>query len=89
MAKFTTRGGGYQSLSAIAVEVGITPRIARRGVGTSAKLVRHRWVVGWTFAWFAQFRRLATRYDRRAGIHMALAKLATAIIRMKQIRRFC
>jgi len=67
----------------------ITPRIARRGVEISSKLGRHRWVVERTFAWFAQFRRLATRYDRRADIHMALTKLATAIICMNQIRRFC
>ena len=65
------------------------PRIARRGVETSARLGRHRWVVERTFAWFSQFRRLATRYDRRTDIHMALTKLATAIICMNQIKRFC
>ena len=70
-------------------ERSIIPRIGRRGVETSTKLGRHRWVVERTFAWFAQFRRLATRYDRRADIHMALTKLATAIICMNQIRRFC
>ena len=37
----------------------------------------------------ARFRRLATRYDRRADIHIALTKLATAIICMNQIKRFC
>jgi transposase len=67
----------------------IIPRIARRGVETSAKLGRHRWVVERTFAWLAQFRRLATRYDRRADIHMAFTKLAVAIVCMNQIRRFC
>ena len=67
----------------------VTPRIARRGVETSAKLGRHRWVVERTFAWFAQFRRLATRYDRRADIHLALTKLATAIICINQTKQFC
>jgi transposase len=67
----------------------ITPRIARRGVDTSAKLGRHRWVVERTFAWFAQFRRLATRYERRADIHMAFTKLASALICMNQIKQFC
>ena len=66
----------------------IMPRIARRGVETSAKLGRHRWVVERTFAWFAQFRCLAIRYDRRADIHMAPTKLATAIICLNQIKRF-
>ena len=65
-----------------------TPHRAPR-VETSAKLGRHRWVVERTFAWLSQFRRLATRCDRRADIHTALTKLATAIICMSQIRRFC
>ena len=66
----------------------IIPRIARRGVETSAKLGRHRWVVERTFAWFSQFRRLATRYNQRADIHMAFAMLAKAVVRMNQIRQF-
>ena len=32
---------------------GIRPRIARKGVETSARLGRHRWVVERTFAWLA------------------------------------
>ena len=67
----------------------ITPRIARRGIETNAKLGRHRWVVERTFARFAQFRRLATRYERRADIHIALTTLAASMICMNQINRFC
>ena len=67
----------------------VTSRIARRGVESSQKLGRHRWVVERTFAWLAQFRRLDVRYERRADIHMALSKLACAIICIRQIRRFC
>ena len=67
----------------------ITPRIARRGIETSQKLGRHRWVVERTFAWLAQFRRLAIRYERRADIHLALTTLACAVICLRQIRRFC
>ena len=67
----------------------VTPRIARRGIETSQKLGRHRWVVERTFAWLAQFRRLAARYERRADIHMAFTKLACTIICLRQIRRFC
>ena len=36
---------------------GIQPRIARRGVDSSEKLGRHRWVVERTHAWFNRFRR--------------------------------
>lgn len=67
----------------------IRPRIARKGVEPSARLGRHRWVVERTFAWFAQFRRLAVRYERRADIHLAFTKLTAALICMNQIRRFC
>jgi IS5 family transposase len=67
----------------------IRPRIARKGVETSARLGRHRWVAPRTFAWLAQFRRLALRFERRADIHLAFTKLAAALICMNQIKRFC
>jgi IS5 family transposase len=41
---------------------GIIPRIARRGVDTSQRLGRYRWVVERSFAWINQFRRLIVRY---------------------------
>jgi transposase len=67
----------------------IVPRIARKGIDSSAHLGRHRWVVERTFAWFARFRRLATRYERRVDIHKAFTTLAAALICIKQSRRFC
>ena len=48
----------------------IKHRIARRGVGTSQRLGRHRWVVERTHAWMARLRRPAVRYERREDIHM-------------------
>ena len=65
------------------------PRIARRGIEDGKRLGRHRWVVERSFAWFARFRRLVVRYERRADIHLAFTTLAAAIICLKQIRRFC
>ncbi len=68
----------------------IQPRIARRGVETSAKLGRHRWVVERTLAWFSQFRRLAIRYERRADIHLAFTTLASALFTWRFVKRwFC
>ena len=67
----------------------IQPRVARRGIESSARLWRHRWVVERTLAWFSQFRRLATRYERRADIHEAFVILGCALICLNQIRRFC
>jgi IS5 family transposase len=49
----------------------IKPRIARRGIETSQKLGRHRWVTERSFAWFNKFRRLTIRYERRIDIHHA------------------
>jgi IS5 family transposase len=67
----------------------IKPRIARRGVDSSAHLGKHRWVVERSFAWLARFRRLSIRYERRADLHLAFTTLACAVICLKQIRRFC
>jgi transposase len=46
-------------------ERNITPRIARRGVEGSRRLGGHRWVIERTLAWFARFRRLTVRCERR------------------------
>ena len=62
---------------------GIVPRIARRGVESSERLGRYRWVVERTFAWLHRFRRLVIRYERRADIHLAFLLLACAIICFK------
>lgn len=59
---------------------GVKPRIARRGIESSQKLGRHRWVVERTFAWLNRFRRLAVRYERRADIHHALTALGCSLI---------
>ena len=59
---------------------GIASRIARRGVETSQKLGRHRWVIERTFAWINRFRRLVTRYERRSDIHYAFTALACSLI---------
>lgn len=54
---------------------GIQPHIARRGVESSERLGRHRWVVERTLAWFARMRRLSIRYERRLYIHHAFTSL--------------
>lgn len=68
----------------------IQHRIARRGIESSQRLGRHRWVVERTLAWLAQFRRLAIRYERRDDIHLAFTTLAGALIVWRFIERwFC
>lgn len=68
---------------------GIVPRIARRGIESSERLGRHRWVVERTHAWFNRFRRLPVRYERRADIYEAFTSLAASLITLNQIRQFC
>jgi IS5 family transposase len=59
---------------------GIKRRIARKRVEGSEKLGRHRWVVEWTLAWLAKFRRLTIRYERRDDIHKAFVLLGCSLI---------
>jgi len=68
---------------------GITPRIARRGIESSERLGRHRWVVERTLAWLKRFRRLKVRYERRDDIHEAFLLIGCALICFNQINRFC
>lgn len=68
----------------------IRDRIARKGIETSQRLGRRRWVVERTIAWFSRVRRLTVRYDRRAEIHTAFTTLAAAIITMRYCSKwFC
>jgi transposase len=59
---------------------GIKVRIARKGVESSARLGRHRWVVERTLSWLGKYRRLTIRYERRADIHEAFLHLGCALI---------
>jgi transposase len=59
---------------------GITPRIARRGIDSSERLGRYRWVVERTFSWLLGCRRLGVRYERRADLFQGLLHLACVLI---------
>jgi transposase len=59
---------------------GITARISRRGIDSSEKLGKHRWVVERTLAWLARYRRLSVRYERRSDIHEAFLHLGCSLI---------
>ena len=67
---------------------GIVSRIARRGIESSEKLGRHRWVVERTHAWLNRFHRLPNRYERRADIYEAFTSIAASLVTLNQIRRF-
>jgi transposase len=59
---------------------GIAPRIARRGVESSERLGRHRWIVERSLAWLLGCRRLGVRYERRSDLLLGLLHLACSLI---------
>jgi IS5 family transposase len=66
---------------------GICPRIARRGIESSQRLGRHRYVVERSLAWLVGYRRLQVRYERRADILLGLMQLACSLICLKSLNR--
>ena len=54
----------------------ITPRIARRGIDSSARLGRYRWVIERTMAWLNGCRRLHRRYERNPDHFLAFLAFA-------------
>jgi IS5 family transposase len=66
----------------------IVPRIARRGIESSQRLGRHRWIIERTLAWFSRFRRLTVRYERRLDILQGFHLLAASLICLKFVKRW-
>jgi transposase len=66
---------------------GITPRIARRGVESSTRLGRHRWVVERSLAWLVGYRRLQVRYERDADILLGFLHLACVLICLRSLNQ--
>ena len=64
---------------------GITPRIARKGIESSERLGRHRWVIERTLAWLTGYRRLTLRYERYAHHFCAFLTLAAALMCFKRL----
>ncbi len=61
------KGYDYAHLRRALRQRRITPRIARRGMDSSERLGRVRWVVEQAQAWVVTFRKLTARYDRHAA----------------------
>ncbi|KUH35638.1 transposase [Streptomyces kanasensis] len=83
---FADRGYDYDKYRRILRTRGITPKIARRGVPHGSGLGKTRWVIERTFAWLHQFKRLRTRYEIRADLHLGLLQLACNIICLRRLR---
>ena len=63
----------------------IPPRIARRGIETSEKLGRHRWIIERSIAWLTGYRRLTARYERSGRLFAAFLTLAAALTCYKKL----
>ncbi|MFI6817450.1 IS5 family transposase [Nonomuraea sp. NPDC050328] len=81
------QGYDYPHLRAFLRGRGIIPRIARRGIESSQRLGRHRWVVERTVSWLAGCRRLHRRYERRADHFASFVALAAALICYRRITK--
>lgn len=66
---------------------GIGVRIARKGIESSEKLGRHRWVIERTMAWLLGYRRLGIRYDRKANHFCAFLTLAATLTCYKKLTK--
>jgi transposase len=84
---FADRGYDFDKYRRALRGRGIAPRIARCGVAHGSGLGTIRWVVERAFAWLHAFKRLRTRYERRADIHLGLLQLACALICHRQLTR--
>ena len=59
---YADKGYDYRRCRAYLRQKGITSRIARRGVESSERLGKYRWVVERTHAWFADFGKHRIRF---------------------------
>jgi transposase len=66
---------------------GIAVRIARKGIESSQKLGKHRWVIERSIAWLFGYHRLATRYDRNANHFCAFLTLGATLTCYKKLAK--
>ncbi len=65
----------------------IRHRIARKGIESSTRHGRHRWVVERTVSWLAGCRRLHRRYERKAEHFLAFVGIAAALISYRRLTK--
>ncbi|MGJ6964948.1 IS5 family transposase [Streptosporangium sp. G11] len=81
------KGYDYPHLRTFLRSRRIAPRIARRGIESSQRLGRHRWVVERTVSWLAGCRRLHRRYERRADHFASFVAIAAALICYRRLTK--
>lgn len=81
------KGYDYSELRAYCRRLGITPRIARRGIESSERLGRWRWKIERSLSWVMGYRRLTVRYERSARRFAAFLSLAASIVCFKRLAK--
>ncbi|MCA1224397.1 IS5 family transposase [Streptomyces sp. 8L] len=81
------KGYDYRHLRQWLSSRGISHRIARKGVESSERLGRHRWVVERSMSWLAGCRRLHRRYERKAEHFLAFAGIAATLICYRRLTK--
>lgn len=79
------KGYDYDHLRRWLSKRGIRHRIARKGIESSQRLGRHRWVAERTVSWLAGSRRLHRRYERKAEQFLAFAAIAASLIGCRRL----
>jgi transposase len=74
------KGYDYRSCRKALARRRIKARMARKGVESSTRLGRHRYVIERCLEWLTRFRRLARRYERNASHYTGFLRLACALI---------
>jgi IS5 family transposase len=81
------KGYDYAECRALLRARNIVPRIARKGIESSKRLGRHRYVIERCLEWTTRFRRLERRYDREASHYLGFLPLACALICYRRATR--
>ena len=81
------KGYDYPELRAYCRQLGIAPRIARRGIESSERLGRWRWKIERSLSWVMGYRRLTVRYERSARRFAAFLSLAASIVCFKRLAK--
>jgi transposase len=68
-------------------DLGIKVRIARKGIESSKKLGKHRWVIERSMAWLFGYRRLSIRYERHANHFCGFLTLAATLTCFKKLTK--
>ena len=66
---------------------GIKVRIASKGIESSTRLGRHRWIVEACLSWLTRNRRLVRRYDRKADHFQAFTDISCALINYRRLQK--